>query len=202
MQKLFALIDRLTEKMPPNVLRMIRLGALLLWVVLGTVIVFFSWRSGQDSTPPQGQDLSIATIRERVQKEENRRRSGDVTVPDLKEFFPETNSPDLPTQTKKQTKPGLSGVDDRLIEPQNPIEQPSALPPFLGEDSRTDAPLRLPDTRDRAEERRRERQVEREHEPDSRKGERTERKVERTNDKGTEEKRERPGKPDMIPVEP
>ncbi|HMU83933.1 MAG TPA: hypothetical protein PKE49_05425 [Leptospiraceae bacterium] len=149
MNSLFALIDRMTAKLPPNVLRLIRLGAILVWTVGATVVVFFSWKKGQDATPAQGQDLSIATIKERVQKEENRRIRGDVTVPDLGEFLPESSSPDLPRQRKENHKQGLSGVDDRLIDPENPIEKPSALPPFLGEDARGETPLRLPDTRPR-----------------------------------------------------
>ncbi|MBL8022550.1 MAG: hypothetical protein JNM27_22925 [Leptospirales bacterium] len=149
MQKILALIDKLTEKIPPSVMRMIRLGSLLTWAVVGTVVVFFSWKSGQDATPPQGQDLSIATIRERVQKEANRRMGGDVTVPDLNSFFPDAVSPDLPSHSDKKPRPGLSGVDDRLIEPENVIQRPDSLPPFLGEDARSETPLHLPDTRDR-----------------------------------------------------
>ncbi|MCE9598820.1 MAG: hypothetical protein K8S54_12710 [Spirochaetia bacterium] len=149
MQKILALIDKLTEKIPPSVMRMIRLGSLLTWAVVGTAVVFFSWKSGQDATPPQGQDLSIATIRERVQKEANRRVGGDVTVPDLNSFFPDAVSPDLPSHSEKKQKPGLSGVDDRLIEPENVINRPDSLPPFLGEDARSETPLHLPDTKDR-----------------------------------------------------
>lgn len=149
MQKILALIDKLTEKIPPSVMRMIRLGSLLTWAVIGTVVVFFSWKSGQDATPPQGQDLSIATIRERVQKEANRRMGGDVTVPDLNSFFPDAVSPDLPSHSDKKPRPGLSGVDDRLVEPENVIQRPDSLPPFLGEDARSEAPLHMPDTRDR-----------------------------------------------------
>lgn len=149
MQKILALIDKLTEKIPASVMRMIRLGSLLAWAIVGTVVVFFSWKSGQDATPPQGQDLSIATIRERVQKEANRRMGGDVTVPDLNSFFPDAVSPDLPSHSDKKQKPGLSGVDDRLVDPENVIERPDALPPFLGEDARSESPLHLPDTRDR-----------------------------------------------------
>ncbi len=151
MNSLLAMIDRMTSKIPPNVMRLVRLGAILVWAVLGTVVVFFSWRKGQDATPAQGQDLSIATIKERVQREENRRNSGDVTVPDLREFLPETNSPDMPGQKRPNRRAGLSGVDDRLIEPDNPIEKPSSLPPFIGEDSRNEAPLRVPETRPREE---------------------------------------------------
>jgi hypothetical protein len=149
MQKILALFDRLTEKIPPHAMRLVRLGALVVWAVAGTTVIFFSWRRGRDSTPPEGQDLSRATIRERIYRERNREEAGGVTVPDLGEFFPEARSPELPSEERKREKPGLSGVDDRLIEPENPIERPADLPPFLGEDSRNEQPLHIPDVRER-----------------------------------------------------
>lgn len=151
MQKLLALFDRLTEKIPPPAMRMVRLGAVVAWAVAGTTVVFFSWRRGQDATPPEGQDLSRATIRERITRERNREDAGGVTVPDLGEFFPESRAADLPAHQAERPGAGLSGEDDRLIDPENPIEKPGELPPFLGEDSRSEAPLHVPDVRPRRE---------------------------------------------------
>lgn len=149
MQKILALFDRLTSKIPAQAMRLVRLGALVAWAVAGTTVVFFSWRRGQDATPPEGQDLSRATIRERISRERNRQEAGGVTVPDLGEFFPEAESPELPAQERKPARPGLSGVDERLIEPENPVERPAELPPFLADDSRNEQPLHVPDVRER-----------------------------------------------------
>lgn len=200
MQKILALFDRLTEKIPPHAMRLVRLGALVVWAVAGTTVIFFSWRRGRDSTPPEGQDLSRATIRERIYRERNREEAGGVTVPDLGEFFPEARSPELPSEERKPGSPGLSGVDDRLIDPENPIERPADLPPFLGEDSRNEQPLHVPDVRERRARPAAEPGLLREtEEPAARNGQRAERSD--LPDRSRPAARPVPGKADLLKVE-
>ena len=86
---LYKLFDRFTEMVPPQILQFIRLGALLIWLIIATIVAYMAWQSGAQSAPQMGQELSLATIREKVEREENLRRTGNVILPDLNDLVPE-----------------------------------------------------------------------------------------------------------------
>ncbi len=135
MNNILKLLDGLLGKIPPSILQMIRLGALLLWLVLGTLVAIFAWTTGTKRAPQSGQDLSLADLRERMQREKNEKAGSPVTIPDIGEFVDEERKEKMPFKTEKERSHGLAGADNKLIEPENPIRGSGELPPFLGDRS-------------------------------------------------------------------
>ena len=139
MNAVFKFFDRLTEMIPHGTMQMVRLGAVLVWLILGTIAIFYAWRAGSDSVPPSGQDLSQASIREKVERERNRQNPPGldlktretVVIPDTGEFRRE-GEPDLPYRPdrKVETRPLPNGS-----QPKEPFsgERPAG-PPYVGED--------------------------------------------------------------------
>ncbi|MCB1318116.1 MAG: hypothetical protein KDK34_24850 [Leptospiraceae bacterium] len=131
---------------PPNVLKLLRLAAILVWVIAGGIVAIYSWQSGAESAPQMGQDLSLANIKEKVEREENLRRTGDVILPDLNDLISERHRDDSLARELAETpmrrdmrdvSPGLAGEDVNLLEPDAPVRDrtPGALP-LHGDDTR------------------------------------------------------------------
>ncbi|MBI3396776.1 MAG: hypothetical protein HY042_13140 [Spirochaetia bacterium] len=137
MQPLFKFIDSLTARLPPQVLKFVRLSFVLIWLILATVAVLIAWSTGVRKAPQSGQDLSLSDIRERIQKEKNERSYSPVTIPDLGEMTDEERHSHMPFQSRPLKKQGLSGEDTKLIEPDNMINGSGSgtLPPFMSEDT-------------------------------------------------------------------
>ncbi len=139
MDTIFKFFDRLTEQLPHGTVQMIRLGAVLFWLILATIAVFYAWRSGADSVPPSGQDLSQVSIREKVERARNLenppgldlRGRESVVIPDTGEFRrgTEDHIPYRP-DGRTDTRPMKEG--DRPKEPFSG-ERPSGAP-YAGED--------------------------------------------------------------------
>lgn len=129
------MLDGLLAKLPPAVIQMIRLGSLLIWLILGTIVAIFAWSTGTRRAPQSGQDLSLVELRERIQREKNEKAGAPVTIPDIGEFVDEERSDKMPFKTEKRKEKGLAGSDNKLIEPENPIRGSGELPPFLGDRS-------------------------------------------------------------------
>lgn len=137
MDFILKLFDRLTSKIPPNLLRLIRLGSILVWLIAATVVIVLSWRRGTDSAPQVGQDLSRAEIMDRVMREQNlSREQNPITTPDMSDMTTESNEVILPFEGRRRPGPGLAGESGNLEEKDNMLEQkdPSGLP-FLGEEN-------------------------------------------------------------------
>ncbi len=132
----FKLFDRLTNMIPPNMQKIIRLGSILAWLILGTLVIFMSWQRGSDSAPQSGQDLSRAVIMERVLREQNLNVPPDTHETDTNELPAENQEQILPFESRRRGRADLAGEDSRLMEKTNTLEQPDTtrLPPFLGEE--------------------------------------------------------------------
>lgn len=123
MDAFYKLFDRLTEMLPASALRMIRLGALLAWLIAATVVVFFSWQVGSKSVPASGQDLSMAVIREKVAREKNLKNPPPpeisspekIIIPDTGEF-PQESMPDIPYPIQKRGENPLEGESPEFLE--------------------------------------------------------------------------------------
>lgn len=123
MKSVLAFIDGLLERIPHGAVRLIRLGALLFWLILATVVVFYSWSFGSQATPTSGQDLSLTTIREKIEREKNLKNPPDldisdrrnITIPDIGELEREASPviPYLPTPRRgnelEEKQPSPSG---------------------------------------------------------------------------------------------
>lgn len=120
MDTLLQLIDRWTEKIPSGGLKFIRFSALFLWLSCALAVAFYAFVKGTQSAPQTGQDLSRATIQERITKEANLKNPPAMNT-DLKEFLTEQELEETPfTQHRNDT--GLAGP----------------LPPFIGESGTND----------------------------------------------------------------
>ena len=139
MDAIFKFFDRFTEMIPHSTMQMVRLGAILLWLIMGTIAIFYSWRAGSDSVPSSGQDLSQAGIREKVERERNLqnppgldlRSRESVVIPDTGEFRRE-GEPVIPYRPdgRVETRPLPNGE-----RPKEPFSgERSSGPPYVGED--------------------------------------------------------------------
>lgn len=135
MKPVLELFDRLTANLPPMVVQVLRLGALLLWLIGAVVVAYLAWNRGSQSAPARGQDLSLSEIRARVEREQNLRRAGDLHIPDLNELVPEERPYRSPYEHEDQRAVDLAGEDSRLIEAPNPVNQAGrdGPLPFVGE---------------------------------------------------------------------
>ncbi|MBX7058107.1 MAG: hypothetical protein K1X75_08560 [Leptospirales bacterium] len=135
MKRVLELFDRLTAGLPPAALQIIRLGALLLWLLGAVVVSYFAWNRGGQSAPQRGQDLSLSEIRERVEREQNLHRTGDLNIPDLNELVPEQRPYRSPYEHEDQRAVDLAGEDSRLQAPAPPqaMEGRNESLPFVGE---------------------------------------------------------------------
>lgn len=123
MDKIYQLFDKFTNMIPGNVQHMIRLGALLAWLILATVATFLSWQSGVDSAPELGQELSLSNIKEEIARKNNLKKTGDIVLPDLNDLIREKRknlNSDLPQETRHE-KDNLIKPEMEKIEPQNPV---------------------------------------------------------------------------------
>ena len=111
MDTLLQFLDRWTEKIPPGGMKLIRYSALFLWLGCALVVVTYSFTEGAKSAPQSGQDLSRATIQERITKEANLKNPPTMDL--------ELTEQEMPF--RRPRKSGLSGEE-------------TTLPPFLGED--------------------------------------------------------------------
>lgn len=135
MQQLLKLFDSLTGRIPPNLLQILRLSALLFWLVAATIVAYYAWQRGAGAAPQMGQELSLSEIKERVQREENLHRQGDLAIPDLNELIPEERGYESPFEREPERALDLAGEDSRLMEPENPVNNPGGQGPlpFAGE---------------------------------------------------------------------
>lgn len=139
MDTIFKFFDRLTEQLPHGTVQMIRLGAVLFWLILATIAVFYAWRSGADSVPPSGQDLSQVSIREKVERARNLqnppgldlRGRESVVIPDTGEFRRGTED-HIPYRPDGRTETSPMKEGDRPKEPFSG-QRPGG-PPYAGED--------------------------------------------------------------------
>ncbi len=94
MDAVLKFIDKMVAGMSSSTLQIVRLGGLLVWLIIATIIVTIAWSHGSESVPPSGQDLSMQTIREKIQKEKNLKNpprmdiggGRSVTVPGIGEL--------------------------------------------------------------------------------------------------------------------
>ncbi len=129
----YKMFDKLTEMIPPRIQQFIRLGALLLWLITATVVVFYAWRRGGEEAPQSGQDLSMATIHEKILRAENLKNPSDITIPEISDLAPEGGRyAQLPYEARVRQNQGLAGEDDRLREPYR-AEGQGNLPPYLSD---------------------------------------------------------------------
>lgn len=137
MDIVFKFFDQITDKIPPRILQLVRLSALLIWLVLATIAIFFSWQRGAMEAPQSGQDLSMAAIREKITRQENLQKPPDIVIPQINELPTERRFSDLPYEARQREGRGLAGEDDRLREPypqQDSMERaPENMPPYLGD---------------------------------------------------------------------
>lgn len=140
MDGLYKLFDRFTEMIPPQLLPVIRLAAMLVWVLLAGIVAILAWRQGSESAPQMGQELSLAEIKARQQREANLRKPPAVRVPDLNELLPEPalDSSIEEAQDRRESAFADSGEDPRLmqtredlIRAENPVADPN--PRYAGE---------------------------------------------------------------------
>ncbi|MEQ9363315.1 MAG: hypothetical protein RIF32_03675, partial [Leptospirales bacterium] len=130
MDALYKIFDRFSEMIPPQLLPVIRLGAILVWVVLAGIVAILAWGQGSESAPQMGQELSLAEIKARQQREANLQKPQNVRIPDLNELIPERprepvqyESPALDRAQPDRADPMLD-ADSRPIEPRNPVHDP------------------------------------------------------------------------------
>lgn len=133
MDALYKLFDRFSEMIPPQLLPVIRLAAILVWVVLAGIVAVLAWGQGSESAPQMGQELSLAEIKARQQREANLKKPQSVRIPDLNELIPERSrepiqyeSPTLDArrQDSNANTNRMLESDGELIEPRNPVSDP------------------------------------------------------------------------------
>ena len=117
---------------PPQLLPVIRLGAILVWVLFAVIVAVLAWQQGSESAPQVGQELSLAEIKARQQREANLQKPQAVRIPDLNELIPERAEEPLRYEGSDRhrtnlagddrSRAGLVGADDNLIEPRNPAD--------------------------------------------------------------------------------
>ncbi|MCB1172704.1 MAG: hypothetical protein KDK39_04020 [Leptospiraceae bacterium] len=126
MDTVYKLFDRLTRMIPDNILHMIRLGSLLVWLILATLMVYFAWHSGVQSAPELGQELSLSSIKEELAREQNVKQSGSIVLPDLADLVREkykgaTDSPQADRPSRAEANPFIDS-DQRLLENPGPVD--------------------------------------------------------------------------------
>lgn len=129
MDALYKIFDRFSEMIPPQLLPVIRLGAILVWILFAVVVAILAWQQGSESAPQMGQELSLAEIKARQQREANLKKPQNVRVPDLNELIPERaqepiryESPAPATGERRENS--MLDTDTGLIEPRNPANGP------------------------------------------------------------------------------
>ncbi len=125
MGTIFQFFDRITAAIPPNLVRAIRLGTIVFWVGLAIAISIYSWRYGVEHAPRMGQDLYLAEIKEKIQKDKNLDQRAPVTVENLNDILTEGDQAQIP-EVQGRIREGL----DSHLETAEPA--PSSFPPFLG----------------------------------------------------------------------
>ena len=131
MELFYKYFDKFTNMIPSNVLQMIRLGALLAWLIGATLVTYVSWTVGEESAPELGQKLFLSNIKEDIAREQNIHSVGDVVLPDLNDLIRERRQADAaresqaePSNGQKQkdgSKSELQAEDASPIEPNNPV---------------------------------------------------------------------------------
>ena len=123
MDKVYQLFDKFTNMIPANVIQVIRLGAILAWLILATVATVLSWQSGVEATPELGQALSLSNIKEEIARKNNLKKTGDIVLPDLNDLIRQQHgekNQDFPVQSRPE-KSELIDSDSSPIESSNPI---------------------------------------------------------------------------------
>lgn len=126
------MIDRMLHAVPPDVQKMVRLGALAVWGVLVIFVVIWSFRAGSDSAPQTGDDLYLSNIKEKVYRDRMKRNPADVTLPDLNElskqevaplsvYEPESNPPRGDEPSPEISPLPMKGEDGGVIFPEKGV---------------------------------------------------------------------------------
>lgn len=134
MDSIFKMIDRLLTNIPENVQRMIRIGALGLWVLAAIVVGYWAYAKGKASVPQTGDDLYLSNIKEKLYRDRMKQNPAEVTLPDLNELTQQETAPlsvfqsDQPPPESTKNQPDieplpLQGEDDSILYPnQNPLK--------------------------------------------------------------------------------
>jgi hypothetical protein len=130
---LYKIFDRFTEMIPPQLLPILRMAAVLGWAVMAVVVVAMAWQRGGESAPQVGQELSLAEIKARQQREANLKKPQNVRVPDLNELIPQERAAPLQFESQRDRARG------ELPDP-GPVYAGEGLAPLEPPASRT-APL-------------------------------------------------------------
>ncbi len=127
MNRLLELIDEFSEKIPPNLMKSIRLGALVFWAGIAVIVMVYAWQYGVDHAPQVGQELHLTDVREKIQREKNLEKREHVTVPDIFDlpYESESNIPDMTERVRQ----GIAPLDEKKED----TSENSEFPPFMGE---------------------------------------------------------------------
>jgi len=135
----------MAAQLSASTIRLIRMGAILVWVLLAVVSVYYAWAGGTKAAFVSGEDLSLITIREKAERRRNLenppeldlRDPNSITVPDASEMRRDRPSR-VPYPREKSVKNELEPEDSRLKKPYEPGRE-NRLPPYRGE-SDSDGP--------------------------------------------------------------
>ncbi|MCR9144096.1 MAG: hypothetical protein NXI24_17745 [bacterium] len=146
MDGLYKLFDRFSEMIPAQLLPVIRLAAILVWVLLAGIVAILAWGQGSESAPQMGQELSLAEIKARQQREANLQKPQNVRIPDLNELIPERPREPVQYESPRRAdsgddRRGLIQSDSNLIEPRNPADDPLYRGEGLAPRDRTSGPV-------------------------------------------------------------
>jgi hypothetical protein len=119
---LLKLLDRLMESLSPDVVKSIRVAAIMVWIFIALIVVYFSYKRGGHKSPDPKDEYITSEIKEKALKEKNLKKRPDVTVPEIRDLAPEGEETPLPSPVDR-VRSGLSGGES------------GSLPPFVGEQS-------------------------------------------------------------------
>ncbi|MFN3604316.1 MAG: hypothetical protein ACK4UJ_06380 [Leptonema sp. (in: bacteria)] len=86
-KNLYAKIDSLLEKLPPNIKKGVVLFAISIWFVSAIFVVLYTYQKGKEKAPYLGEDYFLEEVKEKIQKNQNLKKKSAIILPDLNDLI-------------------------------------------------------------------------------------------------------------------
>lgn len=87
MKTLLEKIDKLIEKLPIKLKKLVTLSAIGIWFLGAIIVVFFTFKKGKENAPLIGEDYFLNDVKDKIQKNQNLKTKTSIILPDLNDLI-------------------------------------------------------------------------------------------------------------------
>lgn len=89
MKQIYEFIDKILERIPEKVRRIINFSAISIWILAAVMSIIITYQKGKKESPIVGEDYFLKDLQEKIQKNQNLKKNPTILLPDLNDLVKE-----------------------------------------------------------------------------------------------------------------